>query len=247
MARNFNGSGQYLKEESNPFTAAFPFSTSAWFYHTGADENEFVLSITNNNAGSPYYHTIRVFATGNDVIWRCQNQGTNMWINVGTRTQNQWHHVSGSKYSGSGGKAFLDGSKTTSVTAMGAFSGIENNTIGCRKMGGVYDLTFSGYIAEVAIWNVDLSDAEHTILSLGYSPFLVRPNNLVRYWPLVGRTSPETEHMNGIEMTLVGPTTAPHPRVIYPSTQIWTPPSLIGGLARRGVGRGIMRGVGRGV
>jgi hypothetical protein len=63
---------------------------------------------------------------------------------------------------------------------------------------------------------VALTDDEAVILSLGYSPVFVRPANLVAYWPLVGRSSPEPDIVGGYDMTLVGsPTVADHPRIIY--------------------------------
>ena len=53
---------------------------------------------------------------------------------------------------------------------------------------------FGGDIAELAIWNIALSDDD--VFALGdpdnrVSPLLVRPDALVGYWPLVGFAAPE--------------------------------------------------------
>ena len=62
-------------------------------------------------------------------------------------------------------------------------------------------------------------------MAAGYSPLLIRPQSLVFYAPIIGRTSPEIDVVGGYDMTLYnGPTTVPHPRVIHPSTQIYKIP-----------------------
>ncbi len=72
---------------------------------------------------------------------------------------------------------------TEAVTPSGSVvSDAANNLyIGSR----VTDREFDGRIAEVAIWDVILTADEAAILSKGYSPLFVRPQNLVAYWPLI--------------------------------------------------------------
>ena len=81
----------------------------------------------------------------------------------------------------------------------------------------------SGSVAEVAVWQSTLTDAEIAILHLGFSPLFVRPQSLVAYWQLVGRTSPEIDRVGGYDMTVTnGPIAAAHPPVMYPvSPQIF--------------------------
>ncbi|HUT30310.1 MAG TPA: hypothetical protein VMX13_11005 [Sedimentisphaerales bacterium] len=80
--------------------------------------------------------------------------------------------------------------------------------------------TVTGYwarrLAEVAIWNTDLDDADAALLAKGASPLFVRPANLVRYWPLIrgGRC-----RISGGSLTDQGsPGVARHPRLLYPGT-----------------------------
>ena len=67
-------------------------------------------------------------------------------------------------------------------------------------------------MAEVAIWNVALSDAEVAVLSGGLPHILMRPDALVRYWPLWGRHDPEIQLVGGTDsLTLNGsPAAANH-------------------------------------
>jgi hypothetical protein len=67
------------------------------------------------------------------------------------------------------------------------------------------------YVAEAAIWNVELTHDEMAILGTGMSPLAVRPGSLVGYWPVVGRTSPEIGVVGG-SMTVSGsPAYTDHP------------------------------------
>ena len=94
------------------------------------------------------------------------------------------------------------------------------STLNTAYMGGATNNnSMDGYMAEAAVWNVALTSAEVSVLSKGYSPLLVRPQSIVSYWPLIGRTSPEIDLVGGYGMTLVNaPTTAAHPRIIYPTS-----------------------------
>ena len=80
----------------------------------------------------------------------------------------------------------------------------------------------NGRIAEAAVWNTDLTADE--IASLGadrVSPLLIRPDNLIAYWPIIGRTSPEINLMGSGNLTLGGsPATADHCRIYYGSEPI---------------------------
>ncbi len=75
---------------------------------------------------------------------------------------------------------------------------------------------FDGRICEFGIWNRILSSGEAISLSKGLSP-LFFPRGLVFYVPIIGRTSPEVELMNGATGALTGTANQiAHPRIIYP-------------------------------
>lgn len=52
---------------------------------------------------------------------------------------------------------------------------------------------FDGYIEHVAVWDIDLSDAEMLAL-FTQEPRLVQPSHLIHYWPLTGNQSPEPDY-----------------------------------------------------
>lgn len=77
-----------------------------------------------------------------------------------------------------------------------------NIHIGTRAGG---DFWYDGRTAEVAIWNTSLSVGEMEGLGMGRSPSMVRPLNLVAYWPLRGTASPEPDFSgNNNSGTVVG-------------------------------------------
>lgn len=135
---------------------------------------------------------------------------------------NAWNAIMGVRASTTDRRVYLNGANKGSATASHAnlnnqpthiFAGAFN-----RSDTGVVN-PLDGVIAEVALWGVGLTDAEAALYGLGVSPLLIRPQSLIFYAPLIGRYSPEIDLVGGFNMTLQnGPTTANHPRVLYPST-----------------------------
>lgn len=115
----------------------------------------------------------------------------------------------------------------TSTTARAAYlnGGNKGTNAGVRTPGTLTDVWVgalnattrfaNGNIAEVAIWNVDLTDPEAVILAAGVSPLLVRPSALVFYAPLLHGYSPEIDLINGNNLTVTGATIVAHPDINY--------------------------------
>ena len=125
---------------------------------------------------------------------------------------NEWHHACGVFSATNARSVFFDGgNKGTDATEVGATDGFSTVEIG--RFSTSY---WSGMIAEAAIWNVALTDAEVAILAKGYSPLFVRPQSLVAYWPLI--RDEDQDRVGGYDLTPVnGPSIAVHPPVIYPA------------------------------
>jgi hypothetical protein len=71
----------------------------------------------------------------------------------------------------------------------GGFSSPDRNCVGFSRVNTRF--FWNGRIAEVAYWDVQLTDAEVTALANGVSPFRIRPADLHAYWKLHGLASPE--------------------------------------------------------
>jgi hypothetical protein len=128
---------------------------------------------------------------------------------------NVWNHVAATFASATDRAIFLNGGgKVTDATSRSPL-GSNRTCLGRRADSTPSDAVF-GRLAECGVWNVVLTDAEIVMLSKGVSPLMVRPESLVAYWPLLGRTSPEVDLVGRLELTVTGPLVKEHTRVIYP-------------------------------
>lgn len=62
----------------------------------------------------------------------------------------------------------------------------------------------NGKLAEVAIWNVALTDNEMAALSIGVSPLMIRRNALKGFWPLYGTGSGEADLSGNVNTAGIG-------------------------------------------
>lgn len=248
-AREFDGTGDFIVSPT-AFNDNAQISVAFWFRIPSGSSNStndriFELGGNDTNDGG-----IDVEIGGGtqptiDVrVWPTSNSFANL-VNDRSLNFNQWYHA-------------VITSDTTGPSNRYSEDGIfignnDNETRGTVQteltLGAANDapttLQSECILAEFGIWHgVILSAAEITALSLGYSPRLISPQNLVGYYPLIGRTSPEIELMAGNDGVVNGnPTAFPHPSMIYPNMpQIITVPAaaaaasveLLGGVELQG-------------
>ena len=179
MARAVDdASSQYLHIASTPITAA-PLSMSCWFNtdDTGADQGLVMLEMDSSN-----YFFLMYDASG-ELRAYTEAQGTSDHADsTAGPSVDTWHHGC-AVYSASDSRAaFLDGAnkgvETTDLTPTSP----TDIFIGTYRDSAYY---FSGRIAEVALWEAGLVDAEVAALAAGYSPLLVRPGKLLSYWSMI--------------------------------------------------------------
>lgn len=138
---------------------------------------------------------------------------------------NAWQHACGVYTSATSRAAFLNGGGKGTNATNRAPSGLSRTMVG-RYNTGASNVYSDAAIAEAAIWDTDLTDAEVAILATGVSPLFVRPQNLVFYAPLSGSNGTEIDLIGGASVTWVNsPVKAEHPRIIRPSAKVLTFPS----------------------
>ena len=216
MARLFDdASSQYLSN-ANAVVTAVPCSMAAWVYKDDTTNTGAVISI---GASATVAHMTLRYNSSEDAsaISRSVLAGANAAVSSGAGANNVWTHVAAVFASSTSRAAYRDGgNKGTNATDTTPLL-LDRTHIGQEALSGGGNF-FSGRIAEAAIWNIALSDADVADLAKGYCPLLVRPDGLVAYWPLIGRASPEPDLIGAFDMTLnAGPTQVEHPRIIYPS------------------------------
>lgn len=220
MAIEFDGSSEYLTLGSTPVTV-YPLSMSCWFTPGDLTATSYLVWLGDSANNLESIASIK-FHGGDDDQCVAESISTDSFElgqafggNFVTGAD-EWQHVVGvfasnaSRVITLNGDLGNEGSNTTTVTG---------NTPDEIAIGVAASSTPTGYhdgaLAEVGIWNVTLTDAEKTILSLGYSPRFVRPQNLVVHSRLVRSRQ---ELIGGVNWTDNGtPTVASHPRIIVPS------------------------------
>jgi len=166
-----------------------------------------------------------------------QAGGTNKQaITSSTVTANKWQHICGVFVSPTDRRVFLNGggkgTDANSRTPVPAY--IARQFIGQRAAGDLQ--RFDGILAECAAWNVALTDEEAKILSNGVSPQKIRPENLLAYAPLYGRSfgMSEPDVIKGNRYYSVGGYGAPHPPMVKeklgidPTLWSWLPSAAAG-------------------
>lgn len=143
-------------------------------------------------------------------------------IATANSTSGQWQHGVAVCTSTTSRTIYLNGANAaTSTTSIDVLPGSFSDIIIGRSGFGLYLI---GRVAEFGLWNVALTVDEAEALASGYSPLMIRQNNLVGYWPMFGRSGTaadalEEDWVGGRTLSSVGwnMNVADHPpRIIYP-------------------------------
>lgn len=221
MAYDFDGSGDYIEYETPPTSINGLSNMSVAFWIT----NEGDFSAGNRNVvwcGGAWPTQIRWFVqglrlTGVDYLsfMLPRSSGNGRWTITDPDTS--WHsHVITMDITSTTVDPiwYVDGSavSTTEVETPGGTNISDTNDlmIGAGDEGG-YEY-WDGKIAEVAIWNRQLSAGEAAALGDGLSPSFIR-NGLQFYIPLIRETGDIKGGSAGVVTNAV---VTAHPRIIYP-------------------------------
>lgn len=153
-------------------------------------------------------------ATGNVRVAISGSGITNVTSTTSTYTAGVWNHAGGTFNINTGAiTPYLNGIASGAASSFRVPSGLDRVRIGATAAGAF----MNGDMAEIGIWNVDLSAADMAVLALGVSPLLVRRDALVGYWPLRRGSSPEIDLMSTRTAALTGtPSVSAHPRILLP-------------------------------
>lgn len=219
MARRFvAASSQGLSVTSAPLITSYPFTMSCTFKPTSA-VNSFLMALAGNGGFDGYCGLVTVA----DGTVRLQiddsSDGAEVVPNSGatTLTNGNWYRITGVFNSATDRRLYINTTKFTSSSSQGFPNGADGYGVGVLPYywGSGSPSNFSdGDIADAAIWSASLTDADVAMLSAGYAANTVRPDQLVNYWPLLGKTSPEIDIVGKKDLTVTGATASNHPRII---------------------------------
>lgn len=215
MARLFDdGSNEYLEIDSVPFARSYP-ATFACRFRVDADGIDPMLMtmVDKSRPDEMMVMYANMSAVGNPLSVFMRNTSVNViststGISVGT-----WHHGCVVFTDETDISVFLDGGGEGNGTGDAAITDLDRVSIG--RVGDSNPGNYmSGDIAEPAIWDGGISNAEVAVLAADYSPLFVRPQNLVAYWPLVRGLN---DIVGGFDMVASGTVVSAHPRIIRPA------------------------------
>lgn len=213
MARSFAlASSQYLGIGSAVVSAP-PLTMACWFNCTSLTADQSLIAI--NLVGGDDAHALVCRGTvGGDPVEAISWRTTSAIASTSTGySSGVWHHGCAVIAADDDRSVYIDGgSKGTDGTLKNP-SSVNETLIGALDFGG--KLWFAqARIAEPAIWNVALTDAEVAVLATGIRPIFVRPDNIVSYWPLI--RDDDLDLVGGSDMTPYNsPTIGAHPPGIY--------------------------------
>jgi hypothetical protein len=185
MAYTFNGSTQYLRASysTNDLVSAWPMTMFVRAKSTNLTARQVAATYLYSN--SPY-NGIQLYFAGDVAgdplsFWRFGSGLTNSVLGYSSGVWNNW---AGRSYSNTVVDVDVENTVTTGPTTSVAWQNASAIMIGARLTPGI-SLQLTGSVANVAMWNVALDDAEVASLVAGFSPRRVRPQSLVFYAPLV--------------------------------------------------------------
>lgn len=218
MAISLNGSTQYLRRSSAVLTG-IPLTMTALVKKNSLTTDTCILYTelqSNNSYIGLFARSTAVNSNMIQGIISYTAVGSVAW-NGSTYSTGDWNFVAIRCISTTSRDIWYNQTKTSNTTSQSFISNMDEFVIG-RWDHSSPTLYFDGAIAEVGCWNIDLSDDEMIALSRGYSPSMIRNQNLVAYYPLGGIYGKNSNDYwkNSYIMTEYGtPTYTDHPRVIY--------------------------------
>lgn len=181
--RSFVRASNQFIECSTASVTAYPITLSGWFKTDDLTVNQVVVANATSGTGVGVYLIVRGVTAGDPLSATDYDGSTSAQANSGgSLSTNTWYH-GGAVFNGASSRdVFLNGTKTSNTTTTSTnLAGTDRTNIGALISTNSH---FSGNLAEIAIWNVALTDAEMAILATGVSPLRVRPSALVFYAPI---------------------------------------------------------------
>lgn len=217
MARAFDDGGpQYINIASAVLTGV-PISMACWFNTDDLTITEEAICIADTAADNNYF-SLRLSGTaGGDPISAVTSAdaGAAQADTTAGFLANAWYHGCAVFSAIDNRDVYIDGGNSGNEGTGRTPAGLDNTAIGALVRTGVA-VPMSGRIAEVGIWNIALTAAEIAVLAAGYSPLLVRPQNLVFYAPLIREL---LDVVGGVALVNNGSTVGDHCPIRNPAPQ----------------------------
>ena len=198
--------------------AAAPLTMACWGYNSSFATGNGCLGVVCASAGD---HDRQLFklttgSTGTIIARVGDGAGSDAATTTAGAADSTWFHAAMVIESATMRAAFLNGGNKGTNAASRVPSGIDRVSFGRQDNASVAPQVWglgvsTAYMAEMALWNIALTDEDVAALAKGFSPRLVRPNALVAYLPGIR----DLRDVRGSAFTISGSlTAADHCRIV---------------------------------
>ena len=186
-------------------------TVAAWVRIASKTAEKKIIAKWSDSAGA-FSYLLSVEGAGDDKAQFAVNTGSN-GVAIGSTALaiGTWHHLVGT-YDGMTVRVYVDGVEDGTASLTGNISSTTAPVRIGMGSGASIEQPFDGDIGHVEIWNVALSIFEIPSLAVGISPFRIRQDNLVAYWPMNGQ-SPELDVVGGRNMVVTGAAVVEEPPI----------------------------------
>jgi hypothetical protein len=158
--------------------SSYPFSISIWVRPDTTDSTEVAASIEDNGSNPKNIAQLRGSVAGDYVAAGTYGSGWALAYTSSGYSASTWQHVLVVFNSDTDRRVYLDGgSKGTDTTNQNGDTGLDIAYVGKYSGGG----NFTGKLAEFAVWDIALSDADAVLLAAGNAANTVESGNLIQY------------------------------------------------------------------
>lgn len=183
MARSFNGTSDYL--QTNAPITVLPVTISAWFRRRTTGVSVVLASLQAHQGSSNTGIRLTVFSTNVIRVTSITTTGTVASADsTTTYLAGAWQHACGIVASSADRRAFLQGGSKGTNTTSRVIGTPTRFTIGANYVSDALATWYDDVVADVALWDVALLDAEVFALSQGRDPREIQPGALVGFYAL---------------------------------------------------------------
>lgn len=212
MSRDFDGSTDELRVTTA--RSAYPVTLAGWFKADAETSDQTIISISADGQNDEYIQLLANEFLGSSFVSLIVSDGTSGAHQLNTTnaySADVWQHAAAVLTSAGSRAVFVNGGGKNTTTASRNPTGEDATTIGALDLAAGLTARFDGKLAELAIWDEALTDAEIAALAAGLNPRQVRPHALLPtgcgYWPVWGMHSPEFSYY-GSDLTVSSPSAA---------------------------------------
>jgi len=185
VARAFDGTAGQLSIASTTLPSAAPFTMFCRYKQRSALTTGTLLNI-GTTANDTNYWLLRTSSTGQTSLFVNQSTQDTISTTAVVTDFNAWHSAAAIMRTATDRSVYLDGTNRidSAVSKAPVVSGSQVFAIATRHGLTAWAGGVPHHIADVCIYDIDLTDGELKRLHAGANPFTIRPGHLVSYWPL---------------------------------------------------------------